>query len=352
MCMKYNVITNNRPIFLGRVGENGVTTIRFPINIFFPFVGATDYRVSLWHQRDGDLAPYPVALDDVSTDRSREYVDWKVNLADVAKPGNGIAQLTAWVDEHVAKTVVFTTVVADSMGLVDPPAAVKPWTDQVAALAESARDSAENAAVSASQAMQARDNIANLSVRGVPLADNEQVYVEKQVVNSASGDFLLQFGLPAWIGRGAYNIQFAELLMQVLDKLAAGTDPSAELDLLRDLITPHGAVTNMRLELDPDVTSNILDEDPSNPENYRKYFYVVLTYADNYVGRAYDFNIVLSRYTDDGLAITVGYLDDYLFFFQPFPVTGQDDPAMGQSDDDEIISVNPGSESVSDDPTY
>lgn len=186
MCMKYNVITDNRPIFLGRAGESGVTTIRFPINIFFPFVNATDYDLSLWHQRDGDLAPYPV---NIQIDRNREFVDWPVDLADVANPGNGIAQLTAYVGDTVAKTVIFTTVVADSMGLVDPPAATKAWTDTVSEMARDTANAAASAEQSKDEAEAAAALLANCSAQASTLEPGEPA-------TASYADGVFHFGIP------------------------------------------------------------------------------------------------------------------------------------------------------------
>ena len=140
--MTTKVITNNRPILLGKCGENEATLIKFPINVFFPFVNATSF--SLAHQRHGDVAPYLCVIS-----QGEGFINWSINSADVAKQGNGMAQLTAYNEEGlVAKTVVFTTVVTDSLGYVTPPAPQTAWVDQVAGYASQA----EQAAVQASEA--------------------------------------------------------------------------------------------------------------------------------------------------------------------------------------------------------
>ena len=166
--MKIKVITNDRPILLGKCGENEATLIRFPINVFFPFVKASYY--SLAHQRHGDVAPYlcVISKNDGVIDESGYaenpngnstqavlsggFIDWPLNSADVANQGNGTAQLTAYNEEGlVVKTAIFTTVVTDSLGYVTPPAPQTAWVDQVAGYARTAEDAAVQAAASAGE---------------------------------------------------------------------------------------------------------------------------------------------------------------------------------------------------------
>lgn len=146
--MKYVIIANNRPFVIGRQGENGVTTIRFSINAFFPHL--TDATFGLIHQRQGDAAPYPCVITNLGG-----YINWEINSADVANSGSGTAQLTAYKGNAVAKTVVFTTITLNSMGAVDPPDPQKIWIDEVIYQSNRAIDSAAAAAESAEAAQQA-----------------------------------------------------------------------------------------------------------------------------------------------------------------------------------------------------
>lgn len=193
--LKTKVITNDRPILLGKCGENEATLIKFPINVFFPFVNATSF--SLVHQRHGDVAPYPCVIS-----QGEGFINWSINSADVANQGNGVAQLTAYNEEGlVAKTVVFTTVVTDSLGYVTPPAPQTAWVDQVAGYAEQAHQSATQAAESVSQV---QDMFAKS--RG----ENSIVSVYPSYPNSAPGKGAIAVGggnaafgvFSAAIGRG------------------------------------------------------------------------------------------------------------------------------------------------------
>ena len=140
--MKYIVVANKKPIVLGRAGEDGVTTIQFSINAFFP--DYTDATFGLVHQRNGDLAPYPCAITVLNG-----YIDWAIGSADLAKVGNGTAQLSAFKDGVIAKSVIFTTMTLDSLGMTNPPDPVKAWIDEAIQAGAAASDAATRAESSA-----------------------------------------------------------------------------------------------------------------------------------------------------------------------------------------------------------
>lgn len=145
--MRYILVSNRKPINIGRQGEESVTTVRFSINAFFPHMpsGAT---YGLIHQRHGDAAPYPCTIEVVDG-----YINWVIGSGDLANVGSGTAQLSAYLNGAVAKTVIFTTVTTNSMGATNPPDPQQIWIDnvinagtraeQAAAEAEEIRDSIE-----------------------------------------------------------------------------------------------------------------------------------------------------------------------------------------------------------------
>lgn len=171
--MKTYVIRDRRPILLGRVGENNAVTIKFNIAAFFPGVSGAQY--GLVHQRPGDKAPYVVKEPEEGRVRDG-FVYWVVGSEDVAYPGNGIAQLTAWINGAVYKTVVFTTVIENSMGVVAPPADTMIWVNQVL----KAGGDAETART---QALSAADR-AEAAAASVPATIDDALEAAK-----ASGDF-------------------------------------------------------------------------------------------------------------------------------------------------------------------
>lgn len=174
------VITNNRPILLGKSGENEATLIKFPINVFFPFVSATSF--SLVHQRHGDVAPYPCVIS-----QSDGFINWSINSADVANPGSGMAILTAYNDAGlVAKTVTFTTVTTDSLGYTTPPEPQAAWVDQVEGYAKEAKEAA----------MQSSESVAAIQNLGVSAETGDPVAVRK-VVDPDTGAVTLVFTIPS-----------------------------------------------------------------------------------------------------------------------------------------------------------
>ena len=137
--MKYINVSNRKPINIGRRGEESVTTVRFSINAFFPHMPSSA-TYGLIHQRHNDAAPYPctIAVAD-------GYINWVIGSGDLANVGNGTAQLSAYLDGAVAKTVIFTTVTTDSMGATNPPDPQQIWIDEVI----NAATRAEQAAIAA-----------------------------------------------------------------------------------------------------------------------------------------------------------------------------------------------------------
>jgi len=153
------IISNKKPIVIGRQGENQVTTIKFSIDSLFPHIQNATY--GLVHRRHGDAAPYPVATMAIGG-----YVNWVINSADLGKAGSGTAQLTAYKDGAVAKSIIFTTITLTSMGTTDAPDPVQLYIDRIVRAgqeavnaAADAKESAEGAASSAEAAQQILDDI-------------------------------------------------------------------------------------------------------------------------------------------------------------------------------------------------
>lgn len=144
--MRFSIAAPNRPIPLGRRGENGVTTVRFPLLAIFPSIGRATY--GLTHQRHADEAPYICPFE-----INEGYLEWLITAADVGRPGNGVAQLTAYVDEQIAKSAIFSTETGESLGEeADPPDAAKGWADKVIGYGEVIEQSIGTAVESAREA--------------------------------------------------------------------------------------------------------------------------------------------------------------------------------------------------------
>ena len=150
--MRNIIVANKKPIPIGRYGENEETTIQFSINAFFPDMPDADF--GLVHQRHGDAAPYPCVISELNG-----FINWRIGSADVAKVGSGTAQLSAYKNGSISKTVIFTTETLNSLGMVDPPSPETAWVDEVLTAGTAAVNAAERASTYAERAQAVADNI-------------------------------------------------------------------------------------------------------------------------------------------------------------------------------------------------
>lgn len=132
-------------LLLGKQGENLARRVQFDISRWISSFGPG--AVQLLHQRSGDEAPYPVAVEQDGT-----LAIWKVSSADTARPGGGHCELRYYVDETLAKSETWMTKVLPALGDASetPPEAQQGWVEQVlqaGTAAAEAADRAEEAAV-------------------------------------------------------------------------------------------------------------------------------------------------------------------------------------------------------------
>lgn len=130
---------------LGKQGENMARKIQFDISRWIGTFGPG--TVQLLHQRSGDEAPYPVAVEKDGT-----QAIWTVTNADTAAAGTGRAELQYYVGDALAKSETWMTKVLPALGPAGetPPEAQQGWVDQVlqaGTVATEAADRAEEAAV-------------------------------------------------------------------------------------------------------------------------------------------------------------------------------------------------------------
>lgn len=122
-----NVITvsGGKSVFLGRQGENLATLLRFPIKRWLDMYGPGDFF--LVHQREGDEAPYPVAVT-----FDEQYVYWPVTTVDVAVEGYGVAELSLTVGSTVVKSEIYTTQAGKALGEAgELPEPWEAWVDEM-----------------------------------------------------------------------------------------------------------------------------------------------------------------------------------------------------------------------------
>ena len=113
---------------LGKQGENMARKIQFDISRWIGTFGPG--TVQLLHQRSGDDAPYPVAVEKDGT-----QAIWTVTSADTAAAGTGRAELQYYVGDALAKSETWMTKVLPALGDASetPPEAQQGWVDQVLA---------------------------------------------------------------------------------------------------------------------------------------------------------------------------------------------------------------------------
>lgn len=113
---------------LGKQGENLARKIQFDISRWISTFGPG--TVQLLHQRSGDEAPYPVAVE-----REGNFAVWTVTNADTAAPGTGHTELQYYVGDAIAKSETWMTKVFPALGDAGetPPEAQQGWVDQVLA---------------------------------------------------------------------------------------------------------------------------------------------------------------------------------------------------------------------------
>ena len=139
-------------IQLGKRGENKARRIRFDEpSRWEEIFGAGTYE--LIHQRSGDTAPYPVALQ-----YEAGAVYWVVSASDTAIEGEGKCELRYIVNDTVVKSQTWKTVVSEGLGeaSAEAPAPYTDWVDEVLNADVSAKESAIQAVEAANKAETAK----------------------------------------------------------------------------------------------------------------------------------------------------------------------------------------------------
>lgn len=128
-------------LLLGKQGENFAKQIRFDLSRWISSFGPG--TVQLLHQRSGDEAPYPVAVEQGGT-----LAVWTVTNTDTSSAGTGRAELQYYVGDALAKSETWMTKVLAALGPAGetPPDAQQGWVDQVLQAGTVATEAAEKAA--------------------------------------------------------------------------------------------------------------------------------------------------------------------------------------------------------------
>lgn len=133
----------------GRQGENLATAVYFDLSEMISEFGEGTFAIV--HRRANDATPYPVT----HTERIEDSAVWTLDATDTASAGIGRVELRWYVDEVLAKTVVYAIAIQTSLGVTgDVPDPYEDIIDTIAGYAqdaEDARDAAQGYAGTASQ---------------------------------------------------------------------------------------------------------------------------------------------------------------------------------------------------------
>lgn len=147
----YNIAKHYDVILVGKQGENRSRTLQFDYSAWLKEFG--EGLVTIVYQRSEDASPYPISVE-----QSNGIATWHPSSADTQYAGSGVMEITYVVNDVIAKSVTYCTLVAESLGQsVDPPAPYQSWVDMViekAGEAVQAKEGAEDAR-DAAQAAQA-----------------------------------------------------------------------------------------------------------------------------------------------------------------------------------------------------
>ncbi len=172
---------------LGYQGESNVRQIIFDVKSWIAEYG--DGTISLIAQRNGDAAPYPVAIT-----VENGCAVWRISNADTALSGRGQAELRLNVGTAVKKSKVYTFDVREALGPVSPqpPKPYQGWVDRVLQAGAAADEAAGRAESSAETAAESCDMIVNMEVTAHALPAGSEPTVEKIVSETVR----LDYGIP------------------------------------------------------------------------------------------------------------------------------------------------------------
>jgi len=199
-------------IRIGHQGENGAVCVQINAADWPTLYGAGEFRLD--HQRPSDPAGYPC---EVSFDG--QVVSWIVTASDVAIAGYGKAELVYKVNDVVAKSITYSTIIEASVdGSGDPPEPWESWVDEVmdardeaVEAASNAADSERNASASEQAASQSESNAHGSELAAAGSASSAETYALKSegyAVGKQNGT-PVESGSPYYHNNASYYAAYA-----------------------------------------------------------------------------------------------------------------------------------------------
>lgn len=213
-----------KPLFEGVQGENESRSIQFDITPWVEELG--DGAVTATAKRSQDSQPYPVTVTKDGT-----TVTWKPTSTDTAFAGVGSFQLEYTVDSVLAKTCIWSTMVAPSLDPAgDPPDPYDNWLAEMRQIAADALQDAQDADASAKTseawAVGQRGGVDVPSTN--PTYENNSKYWAEQSLANQYGAFIVKSasGEIASFSDGADNVPMKSVKVTIVPKQAGSGDPS------------------------------------------------------------------------------------------------------------------------------
>lgn len=162
------IVNEANKIIIGYAGENEAVNVLFDVKGWDELYGVGTF--TLLNRRPGECEGYPVEVT-----QEGDTVTWVVSSTDTAIEGIGECELMYIVDNVIAKSVVYNTVISHALCSSDTPP--EPWTPWVVTVIE-AKD----------EAVAAKDEIENMTVTaniddniGEPAVDVEKTIEDDHV---------------------------------------------------------------------------------------------------------------------------------------------------------------------------
>lgn len=215
-----------KPLFEGVQGENEARSIQFDIEPWVDELG--DGAVTATAKRSQDSQPYPVTVT-----KDGNIVTWKPTSTDTAYPGVGSFQLEYTVDSVLAKTCIWSTMVAPSLDPAgDPPDPYDNWLAEMRQIAADALQDAQDADASAQDA----EAWAKGTKNGTPVPstadqyENNAKYWAEQSLANQYGAYIVKSasGEIASFSDGADDVPMKSLNVTITPKQSGSGDPSPD----------------------------------------------------------------------------------------------------------------------------
>ena len=213
-----------KPLFEGVQGENEARSIQFDIEPWVTELG--DGVVTATAKRSQDSQPYPVTVT-----KDGNIVTWKPTSTDTAYAGVGSFQLEYTVDSVLAKTCIWSTMVAPSLDPAgDPPDPYDNWLAEMRQIAADALQDAQDADASAQDAEAWTKGTKN----GTPVPstadqyENNAKYWAEQSLANQYGAYIVKSasGEIASFSDGADDVPMKSLNVTITPKQSGSGDPS------------------------------------------------------------------------------------------------------------------------------